>query len=84
MIALVPPPKTKKSRYTPPKGKALAPSSPKWFTWITIFLLVIGVFTIVLNYLGFLPGTTEGPNSTNFGAGIALTFMGFLLLTRLR
>ncbi|MGD0853703.1 MAG: cell division protein CrgA [Acidimicrobiales bacterium] len=53
--------------------------SPRWYGWLIVSLLAIGMLTIVLNYLSVLPGSVS---SWYLISGLAVMFAGFYLATR--
>jgi hypothetical protein len=53
--------------------------SPRWYGWLIVALLAIGMLTIVLNYLSVLPGSVS---SWYLVSGLAVMFGGFYLATR--
>jgi hypothetical protein len=46
-------------RYTAPIPRSKR-QSPPWFGWLLGVLALVGVALVVLNYLGLLPGGTNG------------------------
>jgi Cell division protein CrgA len=76
----VPQSKSKRSRYTPPPPKKLAPS--KLWVPVTMFtMMILGVAVVILNYLELLFG--EASNNFLF-VGLGLITAGFILSARLR
>jgi len=67
-------------RYTPPIPKSVR-RSPRWYGLVLLGLLLLGVLTILLNYLGVLPG---GVKVWYLVAGLVMIFVGFLMATRYR
>ena len=55
--------------------------SPRWYAWLLVGLLSLGVLIIVLNYLAVLPGSVSG---WYLVAGLVSMFSGFYLATRYR
>ncbi|MGC1418506.1 MAG: cell division protein CrgA [Acidimicrobiales bacterium] len=55
--------------------------SPRWFGWLLLGLLIVGVVIIVLNYLGVLPGSVS---PWYLVAGLVSMFSAFYLATRFR
>jgi hypothetical protein len=53
--------------------------SPKWYGWLIVALLGVGMLIIVLNYLAVLPGSVS---SWYLISGLAVMFAGFYLATR--
>lgn len=76
-------------RYTPPdqSGRYTAPvpravrRSPAWYGAAILVLLVLGVLTILLNYLGVLPYSVT---SWYLVAGLVIILVGFMMATRYR
>jgi hypothetical protein len=69
-----------KGRYTPPVPNRIR-RSPRWYGVLLLALLILGVLTVLLNYLGVLPYSVT---SWYLVAGLAMIFAGFLLATRYR
>jgi quinol-cytochrome oxidoreductase complex cytochrome b subunit len=59
----------KGGRYTPPIPREVR-RSPRWYPWVLITLLVLGIATIILNYVGALPGSPA--NWYTLGAILAI------------
>jgi hypothetical protein len=55
--------------------------SPRWYGWLLVGLLSLGVLIIVLNYLGVLPGSVSG---WFLVVGLVSMFSAFYLATRFR
>ena len=72
--------KSKRSRYTPPPPKK-APSSPLWMGVAIATLLLTGLFVVVTNYLGMLPGDAE---NRYLIVGLVLISAGFMAATGYR
>jgi cell division protein CrgA len=72
--------KSKRSRYTPPPQKKLPPS-PMWLPVMMFTLLGVGMVTVVVNYLGLLPG---GARNAYLFIGLGLITAGFLFATQWR
>jgi hypothetical protein len=53
--------------------------SPKWYGWLIVALLGVGMLTIILNYLSVLPGSVS---SWYLIGGLVVMFAGFYLATR--
>jgi len=62
----------KSGRYTHPIPKEQR-QSPPWFPWVLLGFLVLGLLTIVLNYVNVLPG---GTNNWYLIGGIVLIVIG--------
>ncbi len=53
--------------------------SPRWYGWLIVALLGVGMLTIILNYLSVLPGSVS---SWYLIGGLVVMFAGFYLATR--
>jgi hypothetical protein len=73
----VPQSKSKRSRYTPPPPKKAA-ASPLWFGVAITTLLLVGLFVVVSNYIGILPGDAE---NRYLIIGLVLISTGFMMAT---
>jgi hypothetical protein len=73
-------PAEESGRYTPPIPKSVR-RSPRWFGLLLLALLLLGVLTILLNYLNVLPG---GVKVWYLVAGLGMIFIGFVMATRYR
>ena len=67
-------------RYTPPIPKEYK-ESPKWVPVLLLTFLVLGMLTILCNYLGLLPG---GASNGYLLLGLGLITLGFITATRYR
>ncbi|HEY8081904.1 MAG TPA: cell division protein CrgA [Acidimicrobiales bacterium] len=67
-------------RYTRPIPKDTR-TSPRWYGFLVVGLLILGALLLVGNYLSFLPGAVS---PWYLVAGLASIFVGFALSTRLR
>jgi hypothetical protein len=67
-----------RGHYTPPVGK-YARQSPQWYGPAIVGLFVLGLLTIVLNYLAVLPGSTS---AWYLLVGIVIIFSGFAAMMR--
>jgi hypothetical protein len=67
----------KSGRYTPPIPKEVR-QSPRWFPWVLLGFLVLGLVTIVLNYVHVLPG---GTNNWYLIGGIGAIVVGLFMAT---
>jgi hypothetical protein len=74
----VTPPTT--GRYTPPVPKEYK-ESPRWVPVLLLTFLVLGMLTILSNYLGLLPG---GASNGYLLLGLGLITLGFITATRFR
>lgn len=72
--------KSKRSRYTPPPPKK-APPSKLWVPVTLSTLMLAGLFVVITNYLGILPGDAE---NRYLVFGLGLITAGFVLATRYR
>jgi FtsH-binding integral membrane protein len=66
--------------YTAPRPTS-SDHSPRWYGWLLVGLLVLGVLIIILNYLGQLPGSVS---PWYLVAGLVSMFSAFYLATRFR
>jgi len=71
-------PAEESGRYTPPIPKSVR-RSPRWYGVTLLVLLLLGVLTILLNYLNVLPG---GTRVWYLVGGLGMIFVGFLMATR--
>lgn len=67
-------------RYTPPIPRSYK-QSPRWMGPAILALLLLGMVTIIVNYVGVLPG---GASNWYLLLGLAFITSGFLLATRYR
>jgi hypothetical protein len=67
-----------RGHYTPPIGKYTR-QSPQWYGPAIVGLFVLGLLTIILNYLGVLPAATS---AWYLLAGIVIIFLGFAAMMR--
>ena len=67
-------------RYTPPVVRTQK-VSPRWVPALMFALLGLGVLTIILNYLGVLPGSSD---NRYLLAGLAAITCGFITATQYR
>jgi hypothetical protein len=67
-------------RYTPPVVRSQK-VSPRWVPVLMFALLGLGVLTIILNYLGVLPGSSD---NRYLLAGLAAITGGFVTATQYR
>ncbi|MGA2431924.1 MAG: cell division protein CrgA [Acidimicrobiales bacterium] len=58
-----------------------ADHSPRWYGWLLLALLIVGMLVITLNYLQVLPGSTS---AWYLVAGLVAMFSAFYLATRYR
>lgn len=65
-------------RYTPPTPRTVR-RSPKWYGPAILSMLIVGMLTILLNYLTVLPGSVS---SWYLIAGLVVIFTGFVGATR--
>jgi hypothetical protein len=73
-------PATPSGRYTPPTPRQYK-ESPRWVPILLLAFLVLGMLTIVCNYLGLLPG---GAKNAYLFVGLALITCGFITAIRYR
>ncbi len=66
-------------RYTAPIPREVR-RSPRWYPWVLLSILVVGVFAIILNYVNALPAsptnwyTVAGLGAILVGAGMATRY----------
>jgi hypothetical protein len=80
-------PKKSVGRYVSPEARGKVTKrrprsdahSPRWFGWLILGLLVLGIVVITLNYLSVLPGSTS---AWYLAVGLLSMFSGFYLATR--
>jgi len=58
-----------------------ADHSPRWYGWLLLGLLILGMLVITLNYLEVLPGSTS---SWYLVVGLVAMLSAFYLATRYR
>ena len=75
--------KSKRQRYQPPPKKKPKPS-PRWFGVLILTILGAGVLTIILNYLGLIPGTGGQATNPYLWGGLGAIAVGFALATQWR
>jgi hypothetical protein len=67
--------------YAQPPPKKRPKSSPTWYGYLVLGLILVGVAVIVLNYMDFIPGGTQ---QHWLWVGLALIAGGFGAATRWR
>jgi len=67
-------------RYTPPIPREYKESA-RWVPVLLLTFLILGMLTIVCNYLGLLPG---GASNGYLLGGLGLITLGFITATRYR
>jgi hypothetical protein len=78
-------PQATPARHTPPKpaGKRAGPS-PRWVPVLMFALWGLGLLLIVLNYMGVLPGASDGGNGWYLVAGLVSILSGIMVATQYR
>lgn len=71
-------------RYTPPRGGRRPGSSPRWIPVLMFSLWAVGLFVIILNYMGVLPGSADGGNGWYLVGGLGSILAGILVATQYR
>ena len=73
------------ARHTPakPSGARSGPS-PKWVPVLMFALWGVGLLLIVLNYMGVLPGASDGGNGWYLVAGLVSILAGIMVATQYR
>jgi FtsH-binding integral membrane protein len=72
--------RTSRPYATPPTRKRKK-ASPRWYGYLVLGLIVVGIAVIVLNYMNFLPGEYQ-PHWLWVGLGIVS--VGFIAATNWR
>ncbi|MGA8297175.1 MAG: cell division protein CrgA [Acidimicrobiales bacterium] len=72
--------RTAPGRYTPPIPRQVR-RSPRWYPWMLLTLLLLGVLFIVLNYIDALP---KSPTNWYTLGGLICILAAALLSTRYR
>lgn len=88
----VTPPKAKQAakqaagpaRYTPKATQAKHGPSPRWVPVLMFGLWGLGLLLIVLNYMGVLPGASDGSNGWYLIAGLGSVLAGIMVATQYR
>jgi hypothetical protein len=73
-------PRPASGRYTPPIPRQVR-RSPRWYPWMLLSLLLLGVLFIVLNYIDALPSS---PTNWYTLGGLICILSAALLSTRYR
>jgi hypothetical protein len=82
--------KTRKKRsgtrrsYVPQPVKKKPRKSPRWYPFLVLGLLAVGVLIIVLNYMGLMFGTHGNASGMWLWGGLAFIAAGFMAATQLR
>jgi hypothetical protein len=71
-------------RYTPPRTGAVKGPSPRWVPILMFGLWGLGLLVIVLNYMGVLPGSSDGGNGWYLVTGLAAILGGIMVATQYR
>jgi Cell division protein CrgA len=72
--------RTASGRYTPPIPRQVR-RSPRWYPWMLLTLLAVGVLFIVLNYIDALP---DSPTNWYTLGGLICILAAALMSTRYR
>jgi hypothetical protein len=67
-------------RYTPPIPKSVK-RSPRWYPWVLLGLLLVGVLSIILNYIQVLPAS---PTNWYVVGGLIAILVAALMATSYR
>lgn len=74
-------PKPKRRSYVPPPKVKKRKASPRWYPYLVLGLMFLGVAIIVLNYVGLVPGTGGAAASLYLWVGLGLIAAGFIAAT---
>lgn len=72
------------TRYTPPTTGAKRGPSPRWVPVLMFGLWALGLALIILNYMGVLPGSSDGGNGWYLIAGLGAVLSGIVVATQYR
>jgi hypothetical protein len=67
--------------YTAPPPKKKPKPSPRWYGFLVLGLMLVGVAMIVLNYMGIMPGDTQ---QLWLWLGLGFIAAGFVAATQWR
>jgi hypothetical protein len=67
--------------YAPPPPRKRPRASPRWYGYLVLGLIVLGITLIVLNYMDFIPGGTQ---QHWLWVGLGIVAAGFVAATRWR
>jgi len=70
--------------YVPQQVKKKPRKSPRWYPFLVLGLLALGVLIIVLNYMGLMFGTHGVASGVWLWGGLAFIAAGFMAATQLR
>lgn len=73
--------KSSRRPYVPPPPVKRRRPSPKWYGFVVLGVMALGVASIVLNYMDLVPG---GTSQFWLWGGLALIALGFAAATRWR
>ena len=71
-------------RYTAPTAAARKAPSPRWVPVLMFGLWGLGLLLIVLNYMGVLPGSSDGGNGWYLVGGLGAILAGIMVATQYR
>lgn len=74
-------PKRSARPYAPPPTKRRPKASPRWYGFLVLGLILLGVAIIVLNYMDLIPGGTQ---QHWLWVGLGIIAGGFAAATRWR
>jgi hypothetical protein len=67
--------------YAPPPTRRRPKASPRWYGYLVLGLILVGVAVIVLNYMDFIPGGTQ---QHWLWVGLGVIAAGFVAAVRWR
>ncbi len=73
--------RTRSRPYAAPPPRRRPKESPRWYGFLVLGLMAVGVATIVLNYMGLMPGESQ---PLWLWVGLAFIAGGFVAATQWR